>query len=145
MCLSFPRKNSRLTERKTNTFPTSGLRALSCWPYRASAFLPAFLPPFPKDARSQNYRAFLNWQCFPERINQTLNAGAICPDPQRISEATPGGCLNKGGIASMASSTTPSTVWGLTGPCGLTAESAGLNWTASRSLEPTPGCGTPGL
>ena len=37
-----PREHSRLTKKKTNTYPTSGLPALLRWPYRASAFLPAF-------------------------------------------------------------------------------------------------------
>ena len=78
---------------------------LSRWPYSAFAFLSAFLPTFPKAARSHNYRAFLHSQCFPERTNQTPKAEAICPDPQRISEATPGNYLNKGSIVSMASST----------------------------------------
>ena len=105
MGLPFPREYSQLTRGKTNTFTTSGLSALSRWPYSASPFLPAF----PKAARSQNYRAFLHSQCFPERINQTPKAEGICPNPQRISEATnkraPRSYLNKGSIVSMASST----------------------------------------
>jgi len=100
--LSFPCEHSRLTKRKTNTFPIPWLPALLRWPYSASAFLSAFFPVFPKAARSQNYHAFLHSQCFPERINQTLKAEAICPNPQPISKATnkraPGSYLNKASI-----------------------------------------------
>ena len=99
MSLSLPREHSRLTKRKTNTFPPPGFQlslALQCFP---------FPPGFPKSCTIPNYRAFLYSQCFPERTTQTSEAEAICPNPQRISEATPGSYLNKESIVSMASST----------------------------------------
>ena len=103
-----PREHSRLTKRKTNTFPSLSFQLFHAG-LSASAFPPTFLQAFPNAARSQNYRAFLHSQCFPECTNQTPEAEAIRLNPQRIPEATnkraPGSYLNKVSIVSMASST----------------------------------------
>jgi len=88
--LSFPREHSRLTKRKTKYPTATGLPAPSRWLNSASAFLPAFLPAFPKTAPSQNYRAFLHSQCFPEHTNQTPESELHTrTKPKRVSQDKP--------------------------------------------------------
>ena len=73
-----PHHDSLTDKRKTNSPTAARLPALSCLPYYASTFLPAF----PKAARSQNYHAFPHVKCFP----QHTRSRNIFPNPQRISE-----------------------------------------------------------
>ena len=129
MSLSFPRKHSPLTKRKTNTFPAPGfqlfpadLTVLALF-FRLSRELqdPKTIAhscirnafpnvqinrPKPKAyTRSQSESPKTNPYLNPQHISEHKympDAGAICPDPQRISKATnkraPGSYLNKGSI-----------------------------------------------
>jgi len=108
--VSLPLHHQHSGANKRNKHPAAASRPspLSCRPYST----PDFPLAFPKAALSQNYRSSLHSQCFPERPNtrpkpkhilearatlqRRTHAGILsanqktnlCPNPQRISEAT---------------------------------------------------------
>jgi len=91
VCPHFPFHTPMLTKGK-QTLTAAGLPALSCWPYRASAFPPAL----PKAARSQNYRAFLHVKCFPQTCPKPKHIPVLSAFP-KSNKCVPDGYLNNGG------------------------------------------------
>ena len=85
-------------KRKTSYPTAAGFPAFSRWSYRASAFLQAFLPAFPKAPLSKNYRAFLDVKFFPDTSEAEIYAWILSAFP-KSNKCVPDGYLNnKGGI-----------------------------------------------
>ena len=127
-----PHHDSRADKRKTNSPTAAGLPALLCRPYRASLFLPAFLPAFTKAARSQNYRAFLHLKCFSRVRPKSKHMLKSSAHFRRQTSALP---EDKGGIVRVwraaPFSTNPGRLKCATGP---TAPSVSTNIPLSPSI-----------